>query len=94
MKPIAAVMVEGTLTTGYDVPIGNLGDWKPGVKEKMKKLNETHHILLVSSVVQYSWGLPLLLDRVTQDEIPFDEIWMLDGLPVSAVRYDDEALKL
>ena len=94
MKPIAAVTVEGTLTTGHDLPVGQLGEWKEGVAKRLTELQKDYHILLVSGIVRSPWGLALLADRLYQDSIPFDEIWLGYSRPEAAVYFDDEARKL
>lgn len=94
VKPIAAVVLEGTVVTHTDPDLFIIGDWIAGVHEKLETLSKTHYILLVTPIAKTNRGASLLMSRLYEDGIPFDEIWMGNGLPHAEVRYDNGAQKL
>lgn len=94
MKPVAVVTIEGTLTTGGDPDLFDFGEWKPGIILKLAALRETHFVLLVSPSLRSTACARILLERLNREGIPFDDVWLGDGVPVAALRYDDEAKTL
>lgn len=94
MKPVAAVTIEGTLTTGGDPDLFDFGEWLPHAITKLEKLRETHFVLLVSPSLRSITATKNLLARLHREAIPFDDIWCGDGVPTCAVRYDNEAKTL
>lgn len=94
MKPIATVSIEGSLTTAADPALLDFGSYRPGVKEKLTKLRETHYVVIVGAILNTYNGLKLVLDRLQSDGIPYDEVWAGNGQPEAAVRFDDDAKSL
>lgn len=93
-KPVAAVVLEGTVVTHTDLSAGVIGDWLPEAPAKLTELQKTHTILIVSPFAKTLGGARLLMSRLYADSVPFDEIWLGDGFPEADVRYDNAAVKL
>lgn len=94
MKPVAAVVLEGTVVDQIDADLMMLGDVLPGAREKLAELNKTHDILIVTALAKTDRGVALVRALLYDQSIPHDEIWMGWGAPVSAVRYDNAAKTL
>ncbi len=93
-KPIAAVVLEGTLTENADADLLNFGDLKPGVKEKLETLHSTHYILIVSAAVKYPGAARSLWLFCIDRGLAFNDIWCGEGLPTVALWVQDDARKL
>lgn len=93
-KPLAAVRLEGTITTGGDPDLLNPGTVIPGVVEKLEKLYETHDVLILSPAVKYPRGAKMLYDFLIGNLIAFTDVWCGDGLPSADLWIDNNAVKL
>lgn len=94
VKPIAAVVFEGTVALDADADLGTIGEWAPGVREKLTALRETHTVLIVSAFARTDGGVRRLTAMMYQDDIPFDDVWCGLGVPVCDRMYDNRAEKL
>lgn len=81
MKPIAAVIFEGTVVEDYDADLNVLGAFKQDAIEKLRELQRTHFVLLVSAFAKTDAGARRLQTLCYQEGVPFDEVWMGYGLP-------------
>ena len=93
-KLVAAVRLEGTITEGADTDLLIFGTVKPGVREKMEKLDKTHSILVVTSVVKYVSASRLLWRFLIDNNLTFMDVWCGEGLPTVDLWVDDTAVKL
>ncbi len=94
MKPIAAVIFEGTVVTDFDADLDTLGAFKADAIEKLRLLSETHFILLVSAFAKTDRGANRLRALLYSEGVPFDEIWMGWGFPAHSVLVSDSAKAL
>ena len=93
-KPVAAVRLEGTITDDADPDVLDFGTLRPGVKEKLAKLHETHFIIVVSPSTKYSSGARLLYAYLMDLGLAFGDVWCGEGLPSASLWVDDTAVKL
>lgn len=85
-KPIAAVKLEGTISVD--------GKVKPGVIEKLKELQKTYYIKIVSPRIVDSGGVIKVFSVLRENNIPYDEVWALPGIPDAELWLDDAAKPL
>jgi 5'(3')-deoxyribonucleotidase len=93
-KPVAAVRFEGTIAENADPDLLDFGSLKPGALEKVKKLHDTHSILVVSATVKYPRGVKLLYLWLIEHLVDFTDVWCGEGLPSADLWVDDNAVKL
>lgn len=93
-KPIAAVILEGTVVDQFDDDTMRLGNFKPKAVEALRELQRTHFILIVSAMAKTDKGARTLQTLLYQESVPFDEVWMGWGFPKHDVLYANGAQKL
>lgn len=97
MKPPLYIWYEGTITKDADVLLLQPGDLRPGVKEKIAKIKKNYEIIIVSALAATPAGRAILIDRLYQDGIEYDDIW-LGAVPhgpilANAVTWEDVCKK-
>lgn len=86
-KPIAAVVLEGTVVDSFDDDTMRLGHFKQKAIEALRELQRTHFILIVSAMAKTDNGAKRLQSLLYQESVPFDEVWMGWGFPRFDVLY-------
>ena len=64
------------------------GDAKPDAKGRMAELSADHYLIVASPLARTDMGLRVLLSRLREAEIPYDDVWCGDGVPEADVWYD------
>ncbi len=93
-KPVAAVRLEETITRNADPDVLEFGQVIEGVREKLAKLSETHFIVVLSPSVKYARAAKLLYVFLTEQNVPFGDIWLGEGLPSASLWIDNNAKTL